>query len=87
MQNKHLNLQIKNVIVYETKSESNLESYVSNLLTHCQEEADTLMILHAIYVVAERNSFDELIISSPDTDVLVLFIYFSTRSYATRQDF
>ena len=65
----------KYVIVYETKSESNLENYDSNLLTHCQEEEDTLMILCTIDV-SKQNPFAELIISSPDTDVLVLLIYF-----------
>ena len=40
------------------------------LLTHSQEEADTLLLLHAITVPKEA----ELFVSSPDTDVLLLLV-------------
>ena len=40
------------------------------LLTHSQEEADTLLILHALTV--DRDA--KLVIDSPDTDVLILLI-------------
>jgi len=35
-----------------------------SLLTHSQEEADTLLILHAVSVSQEA----ELVVSSPDTE-------------------
>jgi len=37
------------------------------LLTHSQEEADTLLMLHAVSA--------ELVVSSPDTDVLLLLVH------------
>lgn len=42
-----------------------------SLLTHSQEEADTLLVLHALTVLNEA----ELVVSSPDTDVLLLLVY------------
>ena len=42
---------------------------------HNHEEADTLMILHAIDV-AECDPFRKLIVSSPDKDVFLLLIHF-----------
>jgi len=42
-----------------------------SLLTHSQEEADTLLILHAVSVPREA----ELVVSSPDTDVLLLLVH------------
>ena len=42
-----------------------------SLLTHSQEEADTLLILHAVSVPHEA----ELVVSSPDTDVLSTCIH------------
>lgn len=41
------------------------------LLTHSQEEADTLLILHAVSAPHEA----ELVVSSPDTDVLLLLVH------------
>ena len=40
------------------------------LLTHSQEEADNLLILHALMVDKDA----ELVIDSPDTDILILLI-------------
>ena len=42
-----------------------------SLLAHSQEEADTLLILHAITVPHDAK----LVISSPDTDVLLLLVH------------
>lgn len=42
-----------------------------SLLTHSQEEADTLLILHAVSVPHEA----EVVVSSPDTDVLLLLVH------------
>ena len=46
-----------------------------HMLQSCQEEADTHIILHA--KAAHREGYERLIISCRDSDVLVLFIYFS----------
>ena len=54
---------------------TNIPSFAEDLLSHNLEEADTLMILHSIDV-AKRNPFQELIVSSPDTDVFLLLIYY-----------
>ena len=40
------------------------------LITHSQEEADTLIILHALNVVQDAK----LIVSSPDTDIFLLLL-------------
>ena len=45
------------------------------LLSHNYEEADTLIILHAVDVAA-NDPFKELTIWSPDTDVFLLLIYY-----------
>jgi len=42
-----------------------------SLLTRSQEEADTLLILHAVSVPQEA----ELVVSSPDMDVLLLLVH------------
>ena len=42
-----------------------------SLLTRSQEKADTLLILHAVSVPQEA----ELVVSSPDTDVLLLLVH------------
>ena len=42
-----------------------------SLLTHSKEEADTLIILHALTL----SNDTELVVSSPDTDVLLLAVY------------
>ena len=55
---------------------TNIEALNSEKLNgHDHEEADTLMILHAIDVAA-CNPFRRLIVSSPDTDVLLLLIHY-----------
>ena len=51
----------------ETKGNTSIPDV---LLTHSQEEADTLLILHALTVDKDA----ELVVDSPDTDVLILLI-------------
>jgi len=51
----------------ETKGNTSIPDV---LLTHSQEGADTLLILHAL--TAEKDA--ELVIDSPDTDVPILLI-------------
>ena len=53
-----------------THTEGNVD-IPDSLLTHSQEEADTLLILHAISVPHER----ELVVSSPFTGVLLLLVH------------
>lgn len=49
-----------------------------SLLTHNQEEADTLLIMHAQTVGTEV----ELIINVPDRDVLLLLVYMNSNCLA-----
>ena len=51
----------------ETKGNTSIRDV---LLTHSQEEADTLLILHALTMDKDA----ELVVDSPDTDVLILLI-------------
>ena len=62
------------IVVYENKCKTNLP-VLQDVLIHDQEEADTLMILYGI-VITRLNPFQELVVCSPDTDVLLLLIYF-----------
>ena len=62
------------VVVYDTKSVSNITDYPSVLLDHNQEEADTLIILQGLHV-AENNQFREVCIVSSDTDVFLLLLH------------
>ena len=54
-----------------TKTEGNVQIPAS-LLSYIQEEADTIMILHA----ASVNKDSHLVVFSPDTDVLLLLVHF-----------
>ena len=67
-------IQKRYIVVYETTCKTNTPIEPA-LYTHEQEEADTLMILYGIEV-AHMNPFQELIVCSPDTDVLLLLIFF-----------
>ena len=44
-------------------------------MSHDHEEADTLLILHAIDV-GKRNPFNQCIIHSPDTDVFLILLHY-----------
>ena len=54
-----------------TKTERNVH-IPESLLSHNQEEADTIMILHAATVHKDAD----LVVFSPDTDVLILLVHF-----------
>lgn len=56
----------KCVVVYGTEVKS-------SLMTHSHEEADTLIVLHALDV-SRSNRQADLYIFSPDTDVFLLLI-------------
>ena len=66
--------QKRYVIVYENTCETNVP-ISPNLLSHEHEEADTLIILYGIEA-ARLNPFQELVVCSPDTDVLLLLIHY-----------
>jgi len=58
------------MVTSKTQTKGNV--YIpDSLLTRSQEEADTLLILHAVSVPQEA----ELVVSSPDTDVLLLLVH------------
>ena len=60
----------KFMVTSGTQTKGNVD-VPDSLLTHSQEEADTLLILHAVTVPHDA----ELVISSPDTDVLLLLVH------------
>ena len=63
-------------VSFNTCTLTNIPSLDSELLNeHEHEEADTLMILHAIDIAA-ADPFRKLIVSSPDTDVLLLLVHY-----------
>ena len=65
----------------ETKSVLLTNGLVSSVpqLELTQEEADTRIILHAIYSVKEEKA-ERIIVHSSDTDVFVLCIYYFSTS-------
>ena len=62
-------------VSYDTLTASNIAGIDASLQGNTHEEADTLMILHAIDI-ARINPFRELCIFSPDTDVLLLLNHY-----------
>ena len=63
-------------ITYDTVTVTNIGDFAEDICTHDHEEADTLLILHAIDV-AKRNPFSECFVYSPDTDVFLLLLYYA----------
>ena len=68
-------LVFRYAVVYHNTCVTNIPFFRSELLTHDQEEADTLIVLHAVDT-ATTDPFQELTICSPDTDVFLLLIYY-----------
>ena len=64
----------KYVVVYENLSRFNV-TVSSEVECHTHEEADTLLVLYGVDV-AKINPFQELVVCSPDTDILLLLIFF-----------
>ena len=62
------------VLLYENKSVSNIVGCSNELQEHNHEEADTLIILHAVDT-AKLNPVSECVVYSPDTDVFLLLIH------------
>ena len=66
-------------VSFSTSTITNIPSLDIELLDgHEHEEADTLIVLHAIDVAA-CNPFRKLIVSSPDTDVFLLLIHYQPK--------
>ena len=68
----------KFMVTAGTKTKGNTD-VPDNLASHSQEEADTLLLLHATTISADA----ELMISSPDTDVFCR-LFRCTQSYPRR---
>ena len=67
-------LRSEHVLSYENKSVCNTVGYSNELQEHDHEEADTLLILHAVDT-AKLNPFSKCVVYSPDTDVFLLLNY------------
>jgi len=68
---RSLNNRLKKLMVTSgTRTRGNVE-IPDSLLTHSQEEADTLIVLHALTLPREA----ELVVTSPDTDVMLLLVH------------
>ena len=66
---------VRLIVTYSKTTEANTENLSEEIKNHDHEEADTLLILHAIDV-AKENPFKECIVLSPDTDVFLLLVHF-----------
>lgn len=66
----------KYAITYDITTVTNIENFDDSLLHHDHEEADTLLILHAIDI-GTRSPFSECYILSPDTDVFLLLVHYN----------
>ena len=65
---------IRFLITYAKITETNIPKMSLELTNYDHEEAETLLILHALDVT-KYNAFKECIVLSPDTDVFLLLIY------------
>jgi len=59
---------VRFIVTYAKTTEGNTNNLTEEIKNHDREEADTLLILHAIDV-AKENPFKECIVLSPDTDI------------------
>lgn len=66
--------KFKHVISYNNKTISNIP--LSNIENNNHEEADTILILHAIRVTQQYGKDIQITVHSPDTDVFVLLVSF-----------
>ena len=66
--------EINFAVTYDTVTEANIDHLTNELLNHDHEEADTLLILHAIDI-ARNDVFNKCCIWSPDTDVFLLLVH------------
>ena len=62
------------VVVHDTVAESNFEDFSEDLKQHDHEEADTLIVLHAIDASNSNRRVQRLHVFSPDTDVFLLLL-------------
>ena len=62
------------VVVHDTVAESNFADFSEDLKKHGHEEADTLIVLHALDASNSNRHVDSLHVFSPDTDVFLLLL-------------
>ena len=62
-------------ITFSKQTKTNIQGFNLDLANHDHEEANTLLVLHAINV-GKSNPFQECIIVSPDTDVFLLLVHY-----------
>ena len=61
--------------MYDQLSDTNMIDFTEELRSHDHEEADTLLLLHAIDVV-QKDPFRECIMFSPDTDLFLHLLHY-----------
>ena len=62
-------------VTFSKQTITNTPKFSTDLINHDHEEADTLLVLHAIDV-AKTNPFNECVVVSPDTDVFLLLLHY-----------
>jgi len=62
-------------VTFSKQTITNIDELSTDLQNHDHEEADTLLVLHAIGVT-KMNPFSECVVVSPDTDVFLLLLYY-----------
>ena len=62
-------------VTFSKQTITNIPNLSADLRNHDHEEADTLLVLHAIDV-AKTNPFNECVVVSPDTDVFLLLLHY-----------
>ena len=71
----------KYVLSYHTFTRVNYPHTIpDSFLVHCHEEADTLILLHVIDSLSD-NTFREVHVRSPDTDVFILLMDLTANGY------
>ena len=62
-------------ITFSKQTKTNIQGFNLDLANHYHEEAETLLVLHAIDV-EKSNPFQECIVVSPDTDIFLLLVHY-----------
>ena len=62
-------------VTFSKQRTTNIPKFSTDLRNHDQEEADTLLVLHA-FDVAKTDPFNECVVISPDTDVFFLLLHY-----------
>ena len=62
-------------VTFSKQTITNIPDFSPDLRNHDHEEADTLLVLHAIDVV-KTNSFNECVVVSPNTNIFLLLLHY-----------